>query len=125
MTADLQRQLKAGIQLFNTRQFYDCHDVIEEVWLQESSDRQLFLQGLIQAAVAFHHYESDHWGAARTMFGMALKKLSSYPDDYAGFELGRLKSALRNWKSELDNALERDVRPHKIDLSFPTIELLS
>ena len=51
---DEWEQFTKGIALFNQQEFYDCHDVIEDMWLQESSDEQPFLQGLIQSAVAFH-----------------------------------------------------------------------
>ena len=114
-------QLDRGIDLFNQREFYECHDTIEEIWLQESSDRQPFLQGLIQAAVAFHHYEHGKWGAARSMLQMAIDKLSPYPNAFDGLEIGPLLTALRSWKAALDEALKRRERREHIDLPYPVI----
>ena len=114
-------QLDRGIDLFNQREFYECHDTIEEIWLQESSDRQPFLQGLIQAAVAFHHYEHGKWGAARSMLQMAIDKLSPYPEPFDGLEIGHLLTALRSWKAALDAALKQHERPEHIDLPYPVI----
>ena len=114
-------QLNRGIDLFNQREFYECHDTIEDIWLQESSDRQPFLQGLIQAAVSFHHYEHGKWGAARSMLQMAIDKLSPFPDTYDGLETGRLLIALRSWKAALDMALQEPVRPDRIELPYPVI----
>ena len=114
-------QLDQGIDLFNQREFYECHDTIEDIWLQESSDRQPFLQGLIQAAVAFHHYEHGKWGAARSMLQMAIDKLSPCPDTFDGLEIGHLLTALRSWKAALDDALKRPERPEHIDLPYPVI----
>ena len=114
-------QLDRGIDLFNQREFYECHDTIEEIWLQESSDRQPFLQGLIQAAVAFHHYEHGKWGAARSMLQMAIGKLSPYLNAFDGLEIGPLLTALRSWKAALDEALKRRKRPEHIDLPYPVI----
>ncbi len=73
-------QFLRGVELFNREEFYDCHDTIEEIWLQESSDQQPFLQGIIQAAVAFHHYQHGKWGAARSMLKLAIGKLQDYPE---------------------------------------------
>jgi predicted metal-dependent hydrolase len=115
-------QLQPGIDLFNQGDFYECHDTIEEIWLQESSDRQPFLQGLIQAAVSFHHYEHGKWGAARSMLQMAIDKLSPFPDTYDGLETGRLLIALRSWKAALDMALQEPVRPDRIELPYPVIQ---
>ncbi len=40
-------QVLKGIELFNREEFYDCHDTIGKIWLQESRAEQPFLQGLI------------------------------------------------------------------------------
>ena len=41
-----------GIRHFNEREFYDAHEVWEDVWRESSGLGKKFLQGLIQAAVA-------------------------------------------------------------------------
>ncbi len=117
----MRDQLDLGIDLFNQREFYECHDTIEEIWLQESSDRQPFLQGLIQAAVAFHHYQHGKWGAARSMLQMAIDKLTPYPDAFEGLDTLHLVTGLRTWKAALDHALKRPQRPDRINLPYPVI----
>ena len=49
--------LKLGIGCFNRQEFFDCHEVLEEVWLAEPPEEKPFYQGLIQVAAAFHHYQ--------------------------------------------------------------------
>ena len=49
-----------GIQLFNAREFYDAHEVWEDVWRESNGMEKQFLQGLIQAAVAFHHHSTGN-----------------------------------------------------------------
>ena len=43
---------REAIDLFNHQQFFECHEVLEDLWrpLPEGSEK-LFLQGLIQIAV--------------------------------------------------------------------------
>ncbi len=117
---DYSRQFDQGIELFNRGDFYECHDTFEEIWLQESSDRQPFLQGLIQAAVAFHHYRHGKSGAARTMLRLSLEKLSGYPDAAEGIDLSRLRGELETWKRALDQSLSSP-RPAEIGLEYPRI----
>jgi len=105
MDEAFREQFLKGIELFNQRQFYECHDTLEEIWLQESSDEQPFLQGMIQSAVAFHHYSQGKRGAARAMFKLALEKLETYPAHYQGLDLGVLVQDLRAWKEALDHAI--------------------
>ncbi len=116
---ELHAQVLRGLRLFNQRDFYECHDTLEEVWLQESSDRQPFLQGLIQAAVAFHHFGHGKYGAARSMLRLALEKLSAYPEQTEGLELGELRRELQQWKTFLDDAIRNP--PAQAAPEFPRI----
>ncbi len=40
---------------FNSREYYEAHDVLEHLWLQCADKNRLFYQGLIQIAGAFVH----------------------------------------------------------------------
>lgn len=120
MSDPLHAQLEKGLRLFNEGRFYECHDAIEEVWLQESSDRQPFLQGIIQAAVAFYHFEQGRWGAARSMFRMAIEKLEGCPDNVEGVQTGGLVEDLRQWKSLLDRRLAQG-RRDGVSLPYPKL----
>jgi len=65
----------AGIDLYNDGEFHAAHDAWEELWMGPvSPDEKLFLQAMIQSAVAFHHLEIGRPGAARRMYLMAKEK---------------------------------------------------
>jgi len=113
-------QLREGIDLFNAGSFYECHDAIEEIWIQESSDRQPLLQGLIQSAVAFHHYQHRRYGAARAMLDLAIRKLEHCPLAYQGIQVSEFLAEIRRWKAALDELVTSG---GKVDLSFPRIEI--
>ena len=115
-------QFLKGIELFNREEFYDCHDTIEEIWLQESSDEQPFLQGLIQSAVAFHHYQHGKLGAARSMLILAIEKLEGYPQAYHQVQLVEFLAGLRAWKAGLDEAISQKTES-SIPGSYPRIEM--
>jgi hypothetical protein len=67
----------AGIDLYNAGEFHAAHDAWEERWLGEASfEEKLFLQAMIQSAVAFHHLEIGRPGAARRMYQMAKEKFA-------------------------------------------------
>jgi predicted metal-dependent hydrolase len=36
-----------AVQLFNNREFFECHEALEEAWMPERGARRPFLQGLI------------------------------------------------------------------------------
>ncbi len=116
-------QFLRGVELFNHEEFYDCHDTIEDLWLQESSDQQPFLQGIIQAAVAFHHYQHGKWGAARSMLKLAIRKLEDYPEYHQRVKVNELVCELSGWKRALDEAIISQKTHVPIGLAYPRIRL--
>jgi len=90
MTMDeLPEKYLNGIRLFNEQEFFECHDVLEELWSETLGDPHLFLQGLIQAAVGMFHFGNGNLGGARKMYGAARSKLDQYPSPYWGIDLSR------------------------------------
>src|SRR5215510_11057471 len=67
----------AGIDLYNAGEFHAAHDAWEERWMGEVGPQEkLFLQAMIQSAVAFHHLDIDRPGAARQMYLRAKEKFA-------------------------------------------------
>lgn len=90
----------AGIDLYNAGEFHAAHDVWEERWMGEVGQQEkLFLQAMIQSAVAFHHLEIGRPGAARQMYTRAKEKFA------------RLRTSvfmsldLEEYQAQLDTAL--------------------
>jgi len=67
----------AGIDLYNAGEYHAAHDAWEELWMGPvAPDERLFLQAMIQSAVAFHHLQIKRPGAARRMYLMAKEKFA-------------------------------------------------
>ena len=67
----------AGIDLYNAGEFHAAHDAWEERWMGEVGPKEkLFLQAMIQSAVAFHHLDIGRRGAARQMYLRAKEKFA-------------------------------------------------
>lgn len=90
----------AGIDLYNAEEFHAAHDAWEERWVDMAGPREkLFLQALIQSAVAFHHLEIGRPGAARRMYLGAKEK-------FARLGVDRFMSLdLSEYQTQLDRAL--------------------
>jgi predicted metal-dependent hydrolase len=71
-------RLQHGIRLFNNRQFFECHEVLEEEWTPERGPRRLFLQSLIHLAVGFYHAECANPTGAIRQLRKGLRKLAGY-----------------------------------------------
>ena len=114
----------AGIDLYNAGEFHAAHDAWEERWMGEVGPQEkLFLQAMIQSAVAFHHLEIGRPGAARRMHQMAREKfarlgsrifMSLDLDDYQS----QLMSAL-SWLEDVADPrelIQPEITPPKIRL---------
>ena len=90
----------AGIDLYNEGEFHAAHDAWEERWMGEVGPAEkLFLQALIQSAVAFHHLEIGRPGAARRMYQMAKEKFARLKTDCF------MSLDLADYQAQLDRAL--------------------
>jgi predicted metal-dependent hydrolase len=90
----------AGIDLYNAGEFHAAHDAWEERWMGEVGQKEkLFLQAMIQSAVAFHHLEIGRPGAARRMYQMAKEKLERLGTRYF------MSLDLEDYQAQLDTAL--------------------
>lgn len=76
-----------GIEHFNAGQFFDAHEVWEEIWLRSSGDTKLFYQMLIQAAVGLYHYERGNARGARGMYTNVTEKLERLPSFVMSLDL--------------------------------------
>ena len=57
-------QLPQAIREFNTSEWFECHETVEELWIGEEGEARDFYQGLIQIAVALHHWRNGNFGGA-------------------------------------------------------------
>jgi hypothetical protein len=90
----------AGIDLYNAGEFHAAHDVWEERWMGEvGAQEKLFLQAMIQSAVAFHHLEIGRPGAARQMYQRAKEKFARLGTNIF------MSLDLEDYQAQLDRAL--------------------
>lgn len=80
-------RIDEGIRLFNDREFFACHDVIEDYWTELTCPDRLFFQGLIQAAVALFHFEGRNFGGAIRLYRSSRLLISGYVPTFAGIDV--------------------------------------
>lgn len=76
-----------GIAYFNACEFFEAHEVWEELWKSYSGPLRLFYKGLIQAAVALHHFGNGNIRGARKVFGTSRGYLVEYGPNCEGLDL--------------------------------------
>jgi predicted metal-dependent hydrolase len=87
----LDPRLQHGIELFNRREFFVCHEVLEEIWTPERGPRRLFLQSLIHFAVAFYHDQRGNPLGATRQLRKGLRKIAAYLPECEGIDTAGLE----------------------------------
>ncbi|MBI2354947.1 MAG: DUF309 domain-containing protein [Deltaproteobacteria bacterium] len=58
------RELLRAIGQFNGRDWFECHETLEELWVGSEGELRDFYQGVLQLAVALHHWRNGNFGGA-------------------------------------------------------------
>ncbi len=110
--------LQRGLVLFNRGEFFEAHEVLEDVWRPWQGPERIFLQGLIQVAVALHHHSTGNLVGARSLLHRAANNLRGFPPVCCGIELNPLRESLEAWQNALDNNDEVPAYP-KLEICTP------
>jgi predicted metal-dependent hydrolase len=95
-----------GIELFNTRYFFEAHEAWEEIWLHAAPPEKTFLQGLIQVTAAFHHHSRENLRGTKSLLRAGLAKLEDFPPHHRELNIEKLREAARKWLTALDRGEE-------------------
>jgi uncharacterized protein len=96
------RGLRHGVDLFNRGKFFAAHEALEDVWRAAGDDEKKFIQGLVQLAVAFHHYSTGNQRGMQSVMQRALNNLQVKADISSAIRLNPLMESLRTWREALD-----------------------
>jgi predicted metal-dependent hydrolase len=56
-----------GLKSFQSQEYFEAHDLWEELWADHGLPDRAFIQGLIQLAVAIVHLENNNLNGARSL----------------------------------------------------------
>lgn len=94
-------QFELGIGHFNAGEFFEAHEVWEEIWLEAPESEKPFLQGLIQIAAAFHHYHRANLSGTKSLLAAGIAKLRAFSGHHCGVDLNRLLGDLHDWSEAI------------------------
>lgn len=78
-----------GVRLFNKRDFFEAHEVWEDLWHEMTGPERRFVQGLIQAAVCAYHSSNGNVIGARRLFVSARRHMTLLGPFQRGLDVGR------------------------------------
>jgi predicted metal-dependent hydrolase len=120
--SEYDRLYVAFLYYFNDqRDYFECHEVMEELWLEEG--RNPLYQGLLQIAVGLYHHLNGNPSGSIKLFSAGLDKLAPYPAHTLGIDLGLLVKDSEVYLGKLLKLKEEPFLPYDLDIRILDQEL--
>src|SRR5437868_2101441 len=124
---------RAYFHCWNEQRYYEAHDVLEQLWLNNDTADDNFFKGLIQAAGAFVHLQknfehpthakhSRRLRPAVRLFELAKKNLSTFAPRHHALDVSALLDLLRATREKIV-ATDFKANPWSPD-NAPRLELM-
>ena len=80
-------RVRDGLALLRARDWFEAHETLEGPWREAEGERRVFLQSLIQGAVALEHLRRNNPRGAWGQWRKAREKAAIVPGDMDGIGL--------------------------------------
>jgi predicted metal-dependent hydrolase len=92
-------------ECFNRGQYYEAHDVLEQLWLKDRHGANgNFYKGLIQLAGAFVHLQKNRLRPSAALFKLAGANLGQYAGTHERLNIPALQALIEFWCSSLERS---------------------
>jgi predicted metal-dependent hydrolase len=87
----MHTKLKDAVALFNRREYFACHEVLEEAWREAVEEDKAFYEGLIRLATGLHlRLNRRAPQGAINLLTQGLMRLEDYRPMHHGIDVTRL-----------------------------------
>lgn len=99
-------------RLFNQQRFFEAHEVLEDLWLEDRSSSDFhFYKGLIQLAGAFVHFQKGRAQPAAALLRLAAENLARYPDRHQQLQIAEVRDLLDLWLKRAQSFQKIEIAP--------------
>ena len=81
--------LLIAIGQFNRGEYYDAHETLEELWLEEESRLRSLYQGILQVGVGLYHWGRGNYHGADALLERGLTLLGPFRPPCLGLDIDR------------------------------------
>ena len=120
MSTKIDERFTQGLHLFNEGEFFECHEVIEDLWLEtleEDVYRDLY-KGVIQAAAAIYQFDRGILSGAIGLYQTSIVYLEKYKPSALGLDVVSLIDGmkicftpLKNWDGTSKIVMQKEDVP--------------
>ena len=86
---------------FNRGDWFECHETLEDLWGGSQGEMRDFYQGVLQIAVALHHWRGGNFKGAVHLLASGAEKLRRVRSACQRIDVGELVIAAERFREEL------------------------
>uniref|UniRef100_I2PZI5 DUF309 domain-containing protein n=1 Tax=Desulfovibrio sp. U5L TaxID=596152 RepID=I2PZI5_9BACT len=111
--------LRQAVAKFNAGDYFECHEVLEALWLEEPGPVRDLYKGVIQVAAGFFHWENGNKAGCLKHLERAIVYLARYAPRCQGLDVAALMieaQAGLEWArdAEPDTAMPPELVPRMV-----------
>ena len=114
----------AGVVLFNAQDFFEAHELWEDLWAESQGNERRFYQGLIQAAVGLCHFYNGNLAGAVKLYRSSRDYMEPCGASFLGMDLVSFWRQMERCYGELLTSAtpDRSLRPDPALMPRITLE---
>ena len=102
--------VRRGIEEFNRGEFFECHEFLEDAWMEEPGRVRFLYQGILQVGVGFYHQQNGNWRGATGVLRSGIERLHEFEPETLGLDVAKLIRESRLCLEELERLGRERVR---------------
>jgi predicted metal-dependent hydrolase len=110
-----------GIGQFNRGDYFECHETLEAVWMNEKGKIRDLYKGILQIGVAVYHAKRSNLKGAGRLVASGMELLSPFAPECMGIDVAHLLQSAGRFSEEL-NELASD--PGVSPVAVPVIRFI-
>lgn len=111
LLGEIQNGVGVAVMLFNEGFFFECHELLEDIWSSGHGREKGFLKGLIHTCVAFYHLEYENARGAVGYMRRSYFGLEEFRPRFLGIDVSRLLSDIDKAVKVLEKSKPRYINP--------------
>jgi hypothetical protein len=82
--------LEAGLELIRGGEYFEAHEVLEDVWRAAEQEERDFYQGLVHVTVAWYQAGRGNRVGCERQLEKAARRLGPYAPEHQGVDVGSI-----------------------------------
>ena len=91
---DRNQMINEAKHLFNDERYWECHEILENLWRVLEGEEKVMVQAIILACAAFVHFQKNEADVAISMLQRYQSRLKWHERSYEGIDLEKLRNEI-------------------------------